>query len=139
MSEPEPQTAPRPVRREKPLPLVLEILPGQAGEGLVDIYPPGTYEDKSPQELCDLSLKKTDWSLEEQIIIDDIRRQLDGGKLLFKRRELSGAAQDLAVGEVTEEGEEYLYLPIRAIKPQEGGGRCSFRFSVFGKNKKETA
>jgi len=133
MSEPEPKTAPRPVRREKPLPLVLEILPGQAGEGLVDIYPPGSYEGKSPQELCDLFLRKTDWSLEEQIIIDDIRRQLDGGKLLFKGRELTGAASDLAEPEVTQEGEEYLYLPIRAIKPQEGGLTKSFRFPVFGK------
>jgi hypothetical protein len=128
------KTAPRPVRREKPLPLVLEILPGQAGEGLVDIYPPGTYEDKSPQELCDLTLQKTDWSIEEQLIIEDINRQLDGGKLLFRGRELTGSAKDLAVEEVTGEGEEYLYLPIRAVKPQEGGSKDGFRFRVFGKN-----
>ena len=36
---------------EKLLPLVLEILPGHAAEGLIDIYEPGSYEAKSLQNL----------------------------------------------------------------------------------------
>ena len=43
---------------EKLLPLVLEILPGHAAEGLIDIYEPGSYEVKSLRKLCDRTLRK---------------------------------------------------------------------------------
>jgi hypothetical protein len=45
------------------LPLVVEIIPGQAGEGLIEVYEPGNYEDQSLQELCGRMLAKTNWSL----------------------------------------------------------------------------
>ena len=103
------------------LPLVVEIMPGQAAEGLIDIYEPGSYEGKTLRKLCDRTLSKKKWSIEEQLIIEDISRQLDGGKLLCKGQDIEGAALEYAVAEQTEAGEKYLYVPIRAIKPQEGG------------------
>jgi hypothetical protein len=106
---------------EKPLPLVIEIIPGQAEEGLIDIYEPGTFENESLYELIKRTLAKEDWSLEDRQIVDDIRRQLRGGKLLCKGREIEGAAHDFTELESTEAGEHYFYLPVRAIKPQEGG------------------
>ena len=103
------------------LPLVVEILPGQAAEGLIDIYEPGSYEGKTLRKLCDRTLNKKKWTIEEQLIIEDINRQLDGGKLLCRGQEIEGAALEYVVSEETEAGEKYLYVPIRAIRPQEGG------------------
>lgn len=106
---------------EKLLPLVLEIIPGHAAEGLIDIYEPGSYAAKSLKKLCVKTLNKKNLSIEEQLIVEDIKRQLDGGKLLSRGQEIEGAALEYAISEETEAGEKYLYVPIRAIKPQEGG------------------
>ena len=103
------------------LPLVVEIMPGQAAEGLIDIYEPGSFEGKTLRKLCDNTLSKKKWTIEEQLIIEDIRRQLEGGKLLCRGQEIDGTALEYAVSEQTEAGEKYLYVPIRAIRPQEGG------------------
>ena len=106
---------------EQVLPLVIEIMPGQAGEGLVDIYHPGSYEGKPLRKLCQNTLNKKDLSIEEQLILEDINRQLDGGKFLSRGQEIDNMAPAYAVIEETEAGEKYLYVPVRAIKPQEGG------------------
>lgn len=110
---------------EQVLPLVLEIIPGQAGEGLIDIYEPGSYERQLLRTLCEKTLGKKNWSIEEQQILEDIKRQLDGGRLLCRGRPIEGTVLDCAALEETEAGERYLYIPVRAIKPQEGG--CSRR------------
>jgi hypothetical protein len=68
-------------------------------------------------------LSKKKWTIEEQLIVEDINRQLDGGKLLCRGQAIEGAALEYAVSEQTEAGEKYLYVAIRAIKPQEGGLR----------------
>lgn len=107
---------------ERVLPLVIEILPGQAGEGLIDIYDPGSYEEAPLRELVYRTLSKNNWSIEEEQILDDIKRQLSGGKLLVRGKEIQGNGPEHAVLEETEEGERYLYVSVRAIKPQEGGG-----------------
>lgn len=107
--------------RQRLLPLVVEIIPGQAAEGLIDIYEPGSYEGKTLRKLCDRTLNKKKWTIEEQLIIEDIMRQLEGGKLLCRGKEIEGSALEYAVAEKTEAGEKYLYVPVRAIKPQEGG------------------
>ena len=106
---------------EKLLPLVLEIMPGHAAEGLIDIYEPGSYEAKSLRRLCKRSLSKKNLTIEEQLIAEDVARQLEGGKLLCRGQEIEGTALEFAVSEQTEAGEKYFYVPIRAIKPQEGG------------------
>ena len=103
------------------LPLIVEILPGQAGEGLVEVFEPGDYEGKSLQELCALILAKKDWSIEELQVLEDIQRQLDGGKLLTKGGGIGGPASQYAGVEETAAGEKYLYVAVRAIKAQEGG------------------
>ena len=108
-------------KAEKLLPLVLEIIPGHAAEGLIDIYEPGSYEGKSLRKLCDRTLNKKNLSIEKQLIVEDVTRQLNGGKLLSRGQEIEGTALEYAVSEQTEAGEKYLYVPIRAIKPQEGG------------------
>ena len=106
---------------EKLLPLVLEILPGHAAEGLIDIYEPGSYEAKSLRKLCNRTLSKKNMTIEEQLIAEDVARQLEGGKLLCRGQEIDGTALEFAISEQTEAGEKYFYVPIRAIKPQEGG------------------
>jgi len=113
--------APEPAVLERPLPLVIEIIPGQAAEGLIDIYEPGSFESLPLRELCMQTLNKTDWSIEEQQILDDIRRQLDGGRLLCRGHAIEGTALDFAEVHETEAGEKYLYVPVRVVKPQEGG------------------
>jgi hypothetical protein len=106
---------------EKLLPLVLEIMPGHAAEGLIDIYEPGSYEAKALRKLCSRTLNKKNLTIEEQLIAEDVARQLEGGKLLCRGQEIEGTALEFAVSEQTEAGEKYFYVPIRAIKPQEGG------------------
>ena len=73
-------------KQEQPLPLVVEILPGQAGEGLLEVFEAGSYEKKKLGDLCQEMLARHDWSIEERQILDDIQRQLHGGKLLAKGR-----------------------------------------------------
>jgi len=53
--------------------------------------------------------------------MDDVTRQLRGGKLLCRGHEIEGTALEYAETEQTEAGEKYFYVPIRAIKPQEDG------------------
>ena len=117
----EPRRALRTDLLEQVLPLILEIIPGQAGEGLIDLYEPGSYEGQSLRKLCEKTLGKKNWSIEEQQIVKDINRQLDGGRLLCRGREIEATVLGYAVVEETEAGEKYLYVPMRAIKPQEGG------------------
>lgn len=117
----EPEKAPRREVVEHVLPLVLELIPGQAGEGLIEVLEPGCYELHSLRKLCERLLGRSNWSVEEQQVLEDIRRQLVGGRLLCRGRPIDGAAADYAVVEETEAGEKYLYVPVRAIKPQEGG------------------
>lgn len=119
-----PKKAPKPGAVEQVLPLVLEILPGQAAEGLIHIHEPGSYEDQALRNLCKNMLSETNRSIEEQQILEDIRRQLEGGRLICRGRSIEGTALEHAVLEETESGEKYLYLPVRAIKPQEGGASC---------------
>jgi len=107
--------------RDKPMPLVLEIMPGHAAEGLISVYEAGSYEETSLRKLCEKILQKRNLSIEEQLIFEDIARQLEGGKLLCRGHEIDGTAIVFAVEEETEAGEKYLYVPVRAIRPQEGG------------------
>ena len=126
MTDAEPKKALKAEEEQQVLPLVIEIMPGQAGEGLVDIYQPGSYEGKSLRQLCQKTLDKKDLSIEEQLILEDIERQLKGGKFLSRGQDIDSMPQAYAVMEETEAGEKYLYIPVRAIKPQEGGAaqRC---------------
>jgi len=123
MTDAETKKALQPEESQEILPLILEILPGHAAEGLIDIYEPGSYEGKTLRKLFERTLSKKKWSIEEQLIMEDITRQLQGGKLLCRGHDIEGRALEYAVTEQTEAGEKYLYVPIRAIKPQEGGIR----------------
>ena len=121
MSDPQVKREEQPKKLTRPLPLVLEIIPGQAGEGLVVVMEPGSYEGSSLRDLCHQALDRTDYSIEERQVLEDIQRQLQGGKLLCQGRDVDAPAQSFGTVEETEAGEPYLYVPVRAIKPQEGG------------------
>jgi len=123
MTDVETKKAPETEESQQVLPLILEIIPGHAAEGLIDIYEPGSYDGRTLRKLCERTLSKKKWSIEEQLIIEDITRQLQGGKLLCSGHEIERTALEYAVTEQTEAGEKYLYVPVRAIKPQEGGIR----------------
>ena len=66
----------QPKKIQKPLPLILEIIPGQAGEGLVVVLEPGSFEGSTLRKLCQEALSRTDYSIEERQILEDIERQL---------------------------------------------------------------
>ena len=108
------------VQSKTDLPLVLEIMPGQATEGIMSLYEPESYKGKNLDELVKSALNK-DLSIEEQQIADKIKEQMVGGKLLYKGNEVQSNPLDYAVVEKTGEGEKYFYVQLRAIKPQEGG------------------
>ena len=121
MSDIQIKTEEQPKKLHKPLPLILEIIPGQAGEGLVVVMEPGSYEGSTLRELCQEALSRKDFSIEERQILEDIQRQLQGGKLLCQGRDVDAPIHVFGSVEETEAGEEYFYVPVRAIKPQEGG------------------
>ncbi|HYA02516.1 MAG TPA: hypothetical protein VEI04_05325 [Syntrophobacteria bacterium] len=123
MAEPELEKEPEREELPRALPLVLEIMAGQASEGLVDILEARSYEGRSLRALVQAALSRADLTIEERQILEDIKRQLDGGKLLSRGKDIDGTATEYASLEETEAGEEYLYVPVRAIKPQEGGVR----------------
>ncbi|MFZ5447912.1 MAG: hypothetical protein ACOZFS_04660 [Thermodesulfobacteriota bacterium] len=117
----EEEKAAQPAGLPQLLPLVIEIIPGQAGEGLMEVFEPGSYEGRSLQELCERMLTKTNWDIEAMQVLEDIQRQLDGGRLLAKGSDISGAVEKYAIIEQTTAEERYRYVAVRAIKPQEGG------------------
>ena len=91
-------------KREQPLPLVVEIMPGQAGEGLLEVFEPGSYEGKELHDLCQQMLERRDWSIEERQILEDIQRQLKGGKLLARGRDVHAQALEYARLDQSEAG-----------------------------------
>ena len=111
---------PEEAKYEQPIPLVIEITPGQAKVGLIELFEPGSYEHRSLRVLVDEALTRKNWSIEERLILRDILRQLDGGKLLLHGREIDRPAIQCAAIEKTELGEIYRYILVRVIKPQEG-------------------
>jgi len=107
-------------KEKEELPLVLEIMPGQAREGLIQVFQPNEYKEKKIEELVQMALEKP-VSVEDRDILQKIRKELDGGKILYNNREVEGDVLKYAVKEKTEAGEEYFYVGLRAIRPQEGG------------------
>ncbi|MEM4641098.1 MAG: hypothetical protein QXW65_01090 [Candidatus Pacearchaeota archaeon] len=114
---------------QEKLPLVLEIIPGQAKEGLLVLFKPGEYEEKNLEALVKEALEK-EVSIEERDLVEKIKEQLDGGKLLhiYNNKEVKGEAIKHAVKETTEVGEKYLYIGVRVIKPEEGGSKYGYQY-----------
>lgn len=107
--------------RRLPVPLVVEVIPGQAAEGLLEVFEPGSYEGRSLQELVNAVLGRQDLSVEEREILEDILLQMESGVLLCWGRPLEGDPVERARVEETDEGEKYYYVAVRALRPQEGG------------------
>lgn len=105
---------------EERLPLVVEIMPGQAREGLVHIFEPDHYDEMQPDQLVHYALS-SDTSIEDRSIKRKIEEQMQGGVLLYKGEEAEGYLLDKLSVEETAQGERYMYMPLRVIKPQEGG------------------
>src|SRR3989304_7014226 len=108
---------------EQVLPLVLEIIPGQAADGLIDIYEPGSHEGQTLRKRCERTLNKKDWTIEELQILEDILRQLEGGRLICRGKPIEGTALDHAARQAPEAGEEHQDVALPLIQPQDGGGR----------------
>jgi len=119
MEKTQAEKAPEAKATEK-LSLVLEVIPGQAKEGLLTIFEAGKWETTELSDLVQKALAK-DCSIEERDLVGKINEQMDGGKLLYNNKEIHSTAADYAVREKTEAGQDYLYVALRAIKPQEGG------------------
>ncbi|ROQ90826.1 hypothetical protein [Desulfosoma caldarium] len=107
--------------RKLPVPLVVEVLPGQAAEGLLEVFEPGTYEGRTLQELVNAVLSRQDLSVEEREILEEILFQMEDGVLLCAGRPAEGDPLEKARVEQTEEGEKYYYVAVRVLRPQEGG------------------
>jgi len=102
------------------LPLVVEIMPGQAREGLIQVLQPNEYKGKKIEEIVKITLEKP-VNIEDKNIVEKVKEELDGGKILYNNRETEGDISKYLVKEKTENGEEYYYVGLRAIRPQEGG------------------
>jgi len=105
---------------EQMLPLLLEIIPGQAKRGIAHLFYPSEYQGKSISELAKIVLSK-EVSLEEREIMKSIKENLEMGKLLYNGEEVSGDPLKYAVEQVTEANQKYYLVQLRAIGPQKGG------------------
>ncbi len=107
--------------RKLPVPLVVEVLPGQAAEGILEVFEPGTYEGRTFQELINAVLSREDLSVEEREVLEEILFHMENGVLLCGGRAAEGDPLERARVEQTEDGEKYYYVAVRALRPQEGG------------------
>lgn len=63
MAEPELEKERQREELRSMLPLVIEIMPGQASEGLVDIHEAGSYQEGSLRQLVEKTLGQSDAAL----------------------------------------------------------------------------
>ena len=102
------------------LPLVVEVMPGQAKEGLVDVFEPDTYRNRTLPDIVQYMTSDVQ-SVEDRAMAEEVRRGMNGGKLLYEGQIADGNVLAYAVMEETAKGERYLYVQARIIRPQEGG------------------
>ena len=115
-----PQT-PKAEASEEKLPLVIQVIPGQAREGLMTMFPVGKWEAKNLSDLVEEAMSK-EHNVEDREVLNKIHEQMGGGgKLLYEGKEIHSNPLDYAKIEKTETGERYYYIELKAIKPQEGG------------------
>jgi hypothetical protein len=115
--------APAPYKAEKNyvekstgmLPLVLEIKPNQAAEGLVGVFKPNEYCEQNVDSLARTILENPDLNDLERGIVSDIERNLRNGELKMHGKKAAGFAKGYATLEKSEAGEPFLYLELRAI------------------------
>ncbi|MBI4983074.1 hypothetical protein HZC32_00310 [Candidatus Woesearchaeota archaeon] len=114
--------------QEKPsLPLVLQIIPGQAKTGVYCKFEAGTWEGENIASLVNAALKR-EYSIEDREVLAKIKEQVnDGGKLLYQGKDIdTNGLSAYLVKEKTDSGQEYFYSELKAIKAQEGGGYCGY-------------
>ena len=112
------------------LPLVVEIIPGTAGEGqgLLRAFQPGEYDLKrtTPAALMHQIMSKPE-SVFDSRVIDRLNRE--GTNHLFVGRKAHRVTTQCLADYAelrSEDGQQYVYLLLRSIKPQEGGHARSF-------------
>lgn len=104
------------------LPLVIEIMPGQAQQGLVGAFMPDEYEGKSLAELVRSTMNSPNMTDEDRALLREVKQNMSNGKILYRGNDVpSGPAVKYAVERKTEAQEDILYIELRAIQPQEGG------------------
>lgn len=105
------------------LKLVIEILPGQAKEGVINCFGEGTWEKKNLNSLVQETIKDADSKkvIDQQAVLTKVKEQMKGGKLLYNGQEIGSNPMDYVTKETSGTGAEYYYLPLRLVKPQEGG------------------
>src|SRR3989338_1855325 len=96
---------------EEDLSLVLEIIPGQAKEGLMTVFEAGKWRKQELSDLVKQALGK-DRSIEERDLVAKVKEQLNGGKLLYNNKEVHSNPMDYAVREETEARQAYLYVGL---------------------------
>lgn len=113
---------------DEDLPLILEVAPGQADNGMLEKYAVTDYKNASIEDLVDDALEAkqslTGTSLEERRTAENVEEQLQGGgNLLYEGDAVNPNADptDYATIETTSEGEDFLYVKLQAVRPQEGG------------------
>lgn len=117
-SKPEEQ---KKINTEEKLPLVVELIPGVADQGFIKAYESGNYSlDRTVDSVVN-DLILGNHSIEDNVTIDRIKKEL-GGQMFIGKQDVKGKfVKDYIRVETTKDGAKYLYLPIRVVKPQEGG------------------
>lgn len=104
--------------------LVLEIVPGQAASGIRRLYEPHEYKGQDIGDLVDQHLEGG-VSAEDQPTLRSIEEQLDSGHLVHDGDRVNRRASPNRYwrDEETLDGEDFKYIKLKAITPQEGGLR----------------
>ena len=108
------------------LPLVIELLPGQAREGLVTIFDSGDWEGRKTSNLIAEALGN-EHDVEDRRLADRVETQLNsGGQLLYNGQSVGDNPAEYTVREQSASGQDYLYAAFSVIQPQEGGAYVSW-------------
>ena len=110
---------------DEKLPLVVEVIPGTAGEGqgLLRAYDFGSYDlsRASAARLIQDAMAAAE-SVSDARIIERLAREGSQHVYVGRRAVRPGADGLLDHAEIrTEEGKKFVYIQLRTIKPQEGG------------------
>ena len=105
----------------KDLPLVVEIIPGAAEEGLVRAFNVGEYDIEKNVKALAKEILSGEYDMEEGHLIQRINKEINGGKYLIGEEEVNSKIRNYVAKETTEDGLDYLYLQLRIVRPQEGG------------------
>ncbi len=112
---------------QKQLSLVVELVPGAADNGHLTAYPFGEYNlDATVSSYVNDIMNRKDHTIEDQAILERIKHELNNGSIIVNEQRVPNEKiiNLIRIEKTIDNSTEYAYLPVRVVRPQEGGYLC---------------